>query len=84
MRIRGTNNVKKQNQQRILSVFAFHAPIYEKFLKMAVSNMKIPKNIFKEKELLDQLTRVGSYDGERIGYMNVLFDKVENVVFFVK
>ena len=40
--------------------------------------MKIPKYIFKEKGLLDQLTRVESYDGERIGYMNVLFDKVEN------
>lgn len=40
--------------------------------------MKKPKYIFKEKELLDQLTRVESYDGERIGYMKVLFDKVEN------
>jgi hypothetical protein len=40
--------------------------------------MKKTKYIFKEKVLLDQLTRVERYDGERIGYMNVSFDKVEN------
>ena len=40
--------------------------------------MKTPKYVFKDKGLEVNRCEIESYDGERIGYMNVLFDKVEN------
>ncbi len=44
----------------------FTPPISEKFLAMAVPNMKTPKFIFKDKELDVVRYEVESYDGEKI------------------
>lgn len=44
----------------------FTPPISEKFLEMAVPNMKTPKFIFKDKELETVRYEVESYDGEKI------------------
>ena len=44
----------------------FTPPISEKFLAMAVPNMKTPKFIYKDKELDVVSYEVESYDGEKI------------------
>ncbi|MBQ3257967.1 MAG: hypothetical protein IJA67_11220 [Oscillospiraceae bacterium] len=44
----------------------FTPPISEKFLAMAVPNMKTPKFIFKDKTIDTVAHRVKSYDGEEI------------------
>lgn len=42
----------------------FTPPISEKFLAMAVPNMKTPKFLFKDKEISVIRYEVESYDGE--------------------
>ena len=44
----------------------FTPPISEKFLAMAVPHMKVPKYIYKDKELDISRHEVESYDGEKI------------------
>ncbi len=44
----------------------FTPPISEKFLAMAVPHMKVPKYIYKDKELDVNRHEVESYDGEKI------------------
>ena len=44
----------------------FTPPISEKFLAMAVPNMKTPKFIFKDRDLDVSRCEIESYDGERI------------------
>ena len=44
----------------------FTPPISEKFLAMAVPNMKTPKFIYKDKALDVTRHEIESYDGERI------------------
>ncbi len=44
----------------------FTPPISEKFLAMAVPHMKVPKYIYKDKELDVSRHEVESYDGEKI------------------
>ncbi len=44
----------------------FTPPISKKFLKMAVPNMKVPKWIYKDKELDVSRYEIESYDGEKI------------------
>ena len=44
----------------------FKPPISEKFLAMAVPNMKTPKNIYKDKKLDVTRHEIKSYDGETI------------------
>lgn len=44
----------------------FTPPISEKFLKIAASNMKVPKWIYKDKKLDVSPYEIKSYDGEKI------------------
>ena len=44
----------------------FTPPISEKFLAMAVPNMKTPKFIYKDNALDVTRHEIGSYDGEKI------------------
>jgi len=45
----------------------FTPPISERFLAMAVPHMKMPKCVFKDKELDVNRYEIESYDGEKIG-----------------
>ena len=44
----------------------FTPPISEEFLKIAVSHMKTPRGIFRDKEVLVKSHSIKSYDGEKI------------------
>lgn len=44
----------------------FTPPISEKFLAMAVSHMKPPKSLWRDKELTVSAHEINSYDGEKI------------------
>jgi len=56
----------------------FTPPISEKFLTMAVPHMKIPRCIFKDKEIIVSRHMVESYDGERIECLLISPKSVED------
>lgn len=59
--------MKKYNISKEFFPFnCFTPPISEKFLKLAVPNMKVPKAIWKDSELEVSRHEVPSFDGEKI------------------
>jgi len=58
--------MKYQISKEFFPFSHFTPPISEKFLKLAVPNMKVPKALWKDDELEVTRHEVSSYDGENI------------------
>jgi len=58
--------MKYQISKEFFPFSHFTPPISEKFLKLAVPNMKVPKALWKDDELEVTRHEVSSYDGEKI------------------
>lgn len=55
----------------------FSPPISEKFLKIAVPNMKVPKFIYKDKEIETVRYEVKSFDNETVEFFSFLRERLK-------